>query len=41
MRGLAPDANFGEYMAMAHGELPDMSILGPREPVEHLVRLAP
>jgi hypothetical protein len=25
---------------MAHGELPDMSILGPREPVEHLVRLA-
>jgi hypothetical protein len=25
---------------MAHGVLPDVSILGPREPVEQLVRIA-
>jgi amino-acid N-acetyltransferase len=30
-----------DEVAMAIGELPDMSILGPREPVEHLVRVAP
>jgi amino-acid N-acetyltransferase len=29
-----------DEIAMARGELPDWSILGPREPVEQLVRLA-
>ena len=29
-----------DEVAMAHGVLPDVSILGPREPVEQLVRLA-
>ena len=29
-----------DEVAMAHGVLPDVSILGPREPVENLVRLA-
>ncbi len=29
-----------DEVAMARGEIPDVSILGPREPVEQLVRLA-
>jgi amino-acid N-acetyltransferase len=36
-----PRLHHCDEVAMAHGELPDMSILGPREPVEHLVRLVP
>ncbi|MGH9696042.1 MAG: N-acetylglutamate synthase, partial [Bryobacteraceae bacterium] len=37
---VCPRLHHCDEVAMARGVLPDVSILGPREPVEQLVRIA-